>query len=132
MWPRRSTPGIASRSLCVPYPAVTGRRKPRRRRRAGLFVVHHVLHRLFVLVADELDQIGVEDDALVDPYGEQSGVGLRVVYRDVDSQRAVVGALKALGDSRGVSQRAAPDVEPPAISQSRRLDNERIAFPPSR
>ena len=92
-------------------------------------LTYHVLYRLFVLVADELDELAVENETLVHPDTEGCGVRLGIVDRDIDSQRAVVQTLEALGELRGVSQRAPSDVEPPTIFQSSRLDHERIALP---
>jgi hypothetical protein len=51
-----------------------------------------------VLEADELDQVGIRQQALVDPDGPRLRVGLRVVDRDVDLQGAEVRAPEAFDD----------------------------------
>jgi hypothetical protein len=48
----------------------------------------HTAPELLILVADELDRLLVDDDALVDADGERLCVRLRIVDRDVDFQLA--------------------------------------------
>jgi hypothetical protein len=48
----------------------------------------HTAPELLILVADELDRLLVDDDALVDADGERLRVRLRIVDRDVDFQLA--------------------------------------------
>src|SRR5437667_10236769 len=87
-----------------------------------------VRRRLFILRANELDQLRVEHDALVDLDGPRSRVGFRIVDRDLDFQIAVVHATEPLGPFRGVRQWAPVDIEPAIVPETGRLDDERVAF----
>ena len=94
-----------------------------------------MVRRALVLVADELDHLLVDHDALVDAHGERLGVGLGIVDRDVDLQRAEVRTPEPLGHLQRVGVRAAVDIEPAGslvTEEVRRLDDERVvAFIPA-
>ena len=67
--------------------------------------------------------------ALVHPHGERLRVGLRIVDRDVDLQRAEVQPPEPLGDFAASVSGLPPDVEPAVVAEAGRLDDERVAFP---
>ena len=89
----------------------------------------NVLDRAVVLVADELDQLLVDHDALGDADRERLGVGLRVVDRDRDVQLAEPRPREPLGDLALIGQRTPPHVEPAAVDEVVRLHHERVALP---
>ena len=62
---------------------------------------------LFVLGADVLEDVRIGDERLRVANRKRSGIGARVVDRDVDFQVPEVGAADALGDPRGFAARVA-------------------------
>src|SRR5438876_10382053 len=88
---------------------------------------------LLVFVADELDQLLVDQNALIDAHGERFLVSLRVVDRHVDLQFPEHWAAEAFGDLHLLAVRAAAQVEPsvewPVLGSAEvvRIDDERVA-----
>src|SRR4051812_5899721 len=93
----------------------------------GLILI--VMARLLVLVADELDHFVFRRQPLRDPHGPRLGIRLRIVHRDVDPQCSVIHPRETLGQLQLVGERAAVDVEPPAVAEPARLDDQRVALP---
>src|SRR5215831_893583 len=85
--------------------------------------------RSLVFRADEFNQLAARNDLLIQADGERLGVGLGIVDSDVDSQRAVAHPLKSFGERRLIRQRRSPDVQPAAVSEACRDDDQRIALP---
>jgi hypothetical protein len=88
-----------------------------------------ILLELLVLVTDELDQFRVEKNALIHTNGPRSRVGFRIVNGDVDLERPVIRPSKTLGQRCGIGERVADDVEPAAVLEPGRFDDERVAIP---
>src|SRR5215471_3600848 len=95
----------------------------------------HPPAKLLVLVADELDELGVRHDLLVDADREWLRVRLRIVDRDVDFEPPERGPAEALCELGLLAVRTAADVEPAVArtvfgaAQVVRLDDERVALP---
>src|SRR5678815_2057929 len=109
--------------------------KTRRDDATRWLLADHQTRRLIVLLADELDQLGVElavgHQSMMDTDCERTRVRLRIVDGDVDLDRAVVQPTPPFGHLRSVSQWTAVDVEPPAIAKAAGLHDERVAVPSS-
>ncbi len=73
----------------------------------------------FVFLADELDQLRIQHDALMHGDGPWLGVSLGIVKSDFNYQVSVVGPAEALNQFDGLSQWAALDVEPSQIAEAR-------------
>src|SRR6516225_7571243 len=89
----------------------------------------HVRGRSFVFRTDEFDQLAAWNDLLIQADSERRGVGLGIVDGDVDPQRAVAQPLKSFGERRLIRQRRPPDVQPAAVPEACRHDDERLALP---
>src|SRR5215470_4196396 len=93
----------------------------------------HPPAKLLVLVADELDELGVRHDLLVDANRERFRVRLRIVNRDVDLEPAEGGPVESFREFGLLAVRTAADVEPAVArsvfgaAQVVRLDDERVA-----
>ena len=88
----------------------------------------HPLHRLLVFEAVVVDELGVDDDRLIQPYRPRLRVGLRIVDRDLDVEVSEARTADALGHTRLCRNRAAGNVEP-VVTESDRLDDERVTLP---
>src|SRR5436190_5560367 len=83
----------------------------------------------FVLVTDELDQLGVGVQLLVHSNREGVCVSRWIFNSYVDLQRPVVQPLEPLRQFGLASQWAALDVEPHVVAKPDGLDDQRVAFP---
>src|SRR5262245_65426071 len=84
---------------------------------------------LLVLVADELDHLGVHLDLLIHSDGERLGIGLWIIDRNVDLEPAKTRPSIALANRCLIRQRAAAHIEPAVISEVVRLGDERVTVP---
>src|SRR5688572_12586152 len=95
----------------------------------GLWVVEP--HRLLVLVADELDELGVGEQPLIHANRERLRVSRWIINGYVDLQGTEIRPAEALGHLRATRHRAALHVEPDVVAEANRLDDELVAFPVS-
>src|SRR5688500_6164428 len=88
--------------------------------------------RLLVFVTNELDELGIGEQALV--YANRKGffVSCWIFYGYVDLQRAVIESAEALRQLALAGQLAALHVEPDVVTEADGLDDERVAVPASR
>src|SRR4029077_7739930 len=82
-----------------------------------------------VLEADFIQQLGVRNQPLIQGDRPRAGVGLRIVYGDLDFQGAVVRAPDALRDVRGTGQGAADEVQPEIVAEAGALHYQRVPLP---
>src|SRR5262245_56565621 len=87
------------------------------------------MDRLVVLQADHLHDFGVGHQLPSHAGRKRSRVGFRIVDCLLDLNRPEVRTREALDRATLFGQRAAVDVQPPAVAETFRLDDERIAFP---
>src|SRR5688572_5991644 len=88
-----------------------------------------VTDRLLILVADELDELGVREEALVHADREWFLVSRWIFDGYVDLQCAVTRPAEALRHPAAARQRAALHVEPDVVAEPDGLDDELVAFP---
>src|SRR5262245_48100639 len=85
--------------------------------------------RLFVLMADELDELLSGVQLLVYADGEVVCVRRWIFDSYIDVQGAVIKALEALRELAGAGERAALNVEPHVVAKSHGFDYQRVAIP---
>src|SRR5665213_137619 len=95
---------------------------------AALFS-NHVRGRPLVLSADEFDELAIRHDTLRQTHGERRGIRLRIVNRDVDTQRSVIESREAFGQLRLICKGRTIYVKPPAVAEVVGFDDERVAVP---
>src|SRR5437870_3665929 len=81
------------------------------------------------ILADELDQLRVRHDTLVYLNSPRFGIGLGIIYGDLDFQIPIIRPTESFDNSRRIGQRTASHIEPTAICEAGRLHNESVSFP---
>src|ERR1700733_12277025 len=96
---------------------------------ARTLLAHQMRVGFFVFVADELDQLRIEQDALLHLDGPRLGVSLRIFHGDVHFEMPETNASEPLRHFSRVGQWAALDIQPYVVAEAGGLYHQRIAIP---
>src|SRR4051794_3836796 len=88
-----------------------------------------MFYELLVFETDLVDQLGIDDDPLMQRDGPRMRVGLRVVHRDLHLEMSEIGPPHLFAYLRSLRHDAAVPIDPGVVAQADRVDHERIAGP---
>jgi len=96
---------------------------------ADSLLANQVRKILFVLIANGLEQIAVQQQNRINLYRPRLGIGLRIVECELDVHVPEVPTVKALDHSQSFRMGVAGKIEPGFVVEARRFDHQRVAFP---
>ena len=100
-----------------------------RRCRSAYLLSDHRMNRVFLVLADILDHVGVGEKLVMQRKRPRLGVRLRIVNGNFDVHVPEVGAAEAFDGVQGFGMRTAAVIEPALVIETPGINLEPVAVP---